>query len=326
MIKNIENIYPETVLFCDFLIAWNNSTKFKKSPSTYDGYVGMISKYIYPYFKSKKLLLTQIKPMHLDGYESYLLHNTNLSINTIRKHHEVIRACLNYAYKNDFIEKNPYKAFSLPRKEETEMKYYTQEQLLQLMKVALGTSLESFIYLSVWFGMRKSEVLGLRWQYVDFKNSVIYVRETRTRIKDYNTGHWVDVQNTRLKTAKSRRNIPMSPEQIMYLNNLHNNSISEYVVTGNNGKPLKYDYILPAFKKLLKKNNLPIIRVHDLRHSNATFLLNNGFNMKQVQEWLGHSTYKLTADTYTHVNETSKVNMSNAVGSVLAPYNSLKLK
>lgn len=319
MIMNIENINPETILFCDFLVLWNNETKYKKSASTYDGYFGMITNHIYPYFKNKGLRLKEIKPMHLEFYQRYLLENTILSINSIRKHHEVIRACLNFAFKNDFINKNPYNYFSLPRKTEYEMKYYTQQQLVKLMNVACGTPLESFIFLAVWFGLRKSEVLGLRWCNVDFNSRVLHICETRTRVKEYSTGHWIEVQNTRLKTSKSKRDLPLSDEQYKYLCSLYNSSCSEYVVSNAEGKPLHYDYILPTFKKLLISNNLPIIRVHDLRHSNATLLLNNGFSMKEVQEWLGHSTYKLTADTYTHVSAENKRNISNSVGSILKP-------
>ena len=181
MIMSIENIDTDKILFCDYIIVWNNETCYRKSPSTYDGYVGIITKYLYPYFKSKGLKLIDVKPMHIEGYQRHILHDTRLSVNTLRKHHEVMRACLNYAYKNDFISKNPYTAFSLPRKVENEMSYYTEEQLLKLLRAAYGTQIESFVYLAVWFGLRKSEILGLRWENVDFLGRCLYIRETRTR-------------------------------------------------------------------------------------------------------------------------------------------------
>ena len=129
MIMSIENIDTDKILFCDYIIVWNNETCYRKSPSTYDGYVGIITKYLYPYFKNKGLRLVDVKPMHIEGYQRHILHDTRLSVNTLRKHHEVMRACLNYAYKNDFICKNPYTAFSLPRKVENEMSYYTEKEL-----------------------------------------------------------------------------------------------------------------------------------------------------------------------------------------------------
>ena len=326
MIMNIENVNPQKILFCDFIVIWNNETGYRKSPSTYDGYVGIISKHLYPYFKRKGLKLNEIKPMHLDAYQRFILHNTSLSVNTIRKHHEIMRACLNYAYKNDLISKNPYNYFSLPRKQEHEICYYSENQLLQLMKAVCGTNIESFVYLAVWFGLRKSEILGLRWDNVDFTNRVIHICETKTRIKDYKTGHWVESQNTRMKTVKSKRVIPLSDEQIKYLSSLKarqlftcNNELGFVCVTSE-GFPLHYDYVLPKFKKILKSNNLPLIRIHDLRHSNATLMLNSGFTMKQVSEWLGHSTYKLTADIYTHVSIENKVEMSETVSHKLLPF------
>ena len=323
--NSIENINPAKILFCDFIVTWNNETKYRKSPSTYDGYVGIITKYLYPYFKAKGLCLIDVKPMHIDGYQKHILHDTNLSVNTLRKHHEVMRACLNYAYRNDFIQKNPYNAFSLPRKEENEMCYYSEKQLIQLMRVAYGTQIESFIYLAVWFGLRKSEVLGLRWDNVDFDNKCLYVCETRTRIKDYASGHWVESQNVRMKTVKSKRAFPLSIEQLHYLSDLYTRQSSlcssiDYVCINFQGVPLHYDYVLHAFQKLLSENDLPKIRIHDLRHSNATLMLNSGFSMKQVSEWLGHSTYKLTADTYTHVSAENKLEMSNTIGHKLAPF------
>lgn len=323
---NIEDICPEVILFCDFIKIWNDETKYRKSPSTYDGYFGIITKYVYPYFKAKELRLIDVKPMHLDSYQKYILHNTNLSVNTLRKHHEVMRACLNYAYKNEFIKKNPYSFFSLPRKQNNEMCYYSEEQLLLLMRAVCGTSIESFVYLAVWFGLRKSEILGLRWKNVDFENKCLYICETRTRIKDYTTGHWIESQNSIMKTVKSKRTFPLSREQLDYLSDLRRRQgmCCEYVCVTSSGSPIHYDYVLPKFKKVLKANNLPIIRIHDLRHSNATLMLNSGFNMKQVSEWLGHSTYKLTADTYTHISEENKADMSNAIGHILNLNRSVK--
>lgn len=325
MINTIESINPEKILFCDYIIVWNNETKYRKSPSTYDGYVGIITKHLYPYFKAKGLRLIDVKLMHIEGYQRHILHDTSLSVNTLRKHHEVMRACLNYAYKNDFISKSPYTAFSLPRKVENEMSYYTEEQLVKLLRVAYGTQIESFIYLAVWFGLRKSEVLGLRWDNVDFDNKCLYICETRTRIKDYNSGHWVESQNVRMKTLKSKRAFPLSVEQLHYLSDLYTRQASlcssiDYVCINFQGVPLHYDYVLHAFQKLLRENDLPKIRIHDLRHSNATLMLNSGFSMKQVSEWLGHSTYKLTADTYTHVSAENKLDMSNTIGHKLAPF------
>lgn len=323
MILRIEDVNENTLL-CDFIVVWNNETKYRKSPSTYDGYVGIISKYLYPYFKRSELCLLDVKPYYLEKYQRYLMHNTSLSINTTRKHHEILRACLNYAYKNDLIEKNPYKNYSIPRHEETEMHYYTQEQLMKLMQSVCGTNIESFVYLAVWFGLRKSEILGLRWENVDFIKKQINICETRTRIKDYVSGHWIESQNKRMKTQKSKRVIPLSDEQFKYLQNLYyrqtNNIIYPhgYVCVNSDGFPLHYDYVLPKFKHLLKANDLPPIRIHDLRHSNATLMLNSGFSMKQVSEWLGHSTYKLTADTYTHVSAENKRDMSNTIGEKLS--------
>lgn len=322
--NSIENINPAKILFCDYIIVWNNETKYRKSPSTYDGYVGIITKYLYPYFKAKGLCLIDVKPMHIEGYQRHILHDTSLSVNTLRKHHEVMRACLNYAYRNDFISKNPYSAFSLPRKVENEMCYYSEKQLIQLMRVAYGTQIESFVYLVVWFGLRKSEVLGLRWDNVDFENKCLYICETRTRIKDYASGHWVESQNVRMKTVKSKRVFPLSIEQLKYLSDLQHRQMlvsqSGYVCVNSQGEPLHYDYVLHAFQKLLRENSLPKIRIHDLRHSNATLMLNSGFSMKQVSEWLGHSTYKLTANTYTHVSTENKVEMSQTIGHKLAPF------
>ena len=325
MIMSIENIDTDKILFCDYIIVWNNETCYRKSPSTYDGYVGIITKYLYPYFKSKGLRLVDVKPMHIEGYQRHILHDTRLSVNTLRKHHEVMRACLNYAYKNDFISKNPYTALSLPRKVENEMSYYTEEQLLKLLRAAYGTQIESFVYLAVWFGLRKSEILGLRWENVDFLGRCLYIRETRTRIKDYKSGHWVESQNKRMKTVKSRREFPLSDEQLDYLHKLYSRQAPlckarNYVCVNAEGIPLHYDYVLHAFQDLLRKNDLPKIRIHDLRHSNATLMLNSGFSMKEVSEWLGHSTYKLTADTYTHVSAENKAQMSKTIGYKLSPY------
>ena len=128
-----------------------------------------------------------------------------------------------------------------------------------------------------------------------------------------------------MKTVKSRREFPLSDEQLDYLHKLYSRQAPlckarNYVCVNAEGVPLHYDYVLHAFQDLLRKNDLPKIRIHDLRHSNATLMLNSGFSMKEVSEWLGHSTYKLTADTYTHVSAENKAQMSKTIGCKLSPY------
>lgn len=195
------------------------------------------------------------------------------------------------------------------------------------MSVAKGDVLETAIYLTIWLGLRREEVLGLKWCNIDFEKHIIKICETVVRAKQ--DGKIVSISRKRTKTETSNRVLYMTDViedyllHIKYQQNKYQlicgNSydINDYVCKNKLGEPVKPDYITHHFNALLKKNGLRHIKFHDLRHSCASYMLDNGYNLKQIQELLGHSNYNFTADVYTHVDIKSKQDMANKISNDL---------
>ncbi|MDQ2905263.1 MAG: site-specific integrase [Chloroflexota bacterium] len=182
------------------------------------------------------------------------------------------------------------------------------KQAHELLEAVRGDRLEGIIVLALTTGMRRGELLGLKWQDIDFDRKVLKVRRTL----DYYAGHGGYIE-TEPKTAKGRRSI-MLPSFVVEVLRVHRVRQLEmrlsagdrwedldYVFTGLLGGRLNPRYVLKLFDKLLQQVGFPHMRFHDLRHSAATLLLSMGVDAKIVQEILGHSNISMTMDTYTHV-------------------------
>lgn len=179
---------------------------------------------------------------------------------------------------------------------------------------------------STLYGFRRSEVLGLKWHNIDFENETIWIRETLQQSTKALTGECNYTSET--KTESSNRTLPMTPQvkevllEQKRLQQEHKNLLdgayylNDYVCTFDNGKEITPNYLSRTFHKIIKKTNLPMIRFHDLRHSVASNLLNDGFTTVQVAEWLGHSSSTTTLKFYAHIDKTSKMAIANSLARV----------
>ena len=317
---NTKCFFSKNILFCDFVKQWNDITKCEKQISTFDGYIHMIDRYIYPYFLETQNTLIDLKVNDIHDYFFTLKKYFKLSPTTISRHYEIIKASLNYAVKNKIIKENPCDFIKKPKKDSKEIYPYNEQELKKLMSVAKHTVLESSIYLSIWYGLRRSEVLGLRWENVDFVNNRIYICEKVVRAKV--NGKLQRVASSQMKNDTSKRVLPMSNEIRIYLLNLKAmqpyQNTSDYVCVYKNGKPIEPDYLSKNFSKLLKQNGLRHIRFHDLRHSCATYLINKNLNMKDVSEWLGHADISTTINMYTHIDLARKNIIANEISKIIS--------
>lgn len=317
-------IEPSKVLFCDYLTEWIELNKNSLQVTTYDNYKHMLNKHIYPYFKEKGIVLSKLKPIDIQRYYSEKLKD--LSPNTVIKHHGIIRSSIAYAVKTNLIRTNVADLVDKPKRERYEGSAYTIDELNKLFVAAKGSSIETPILIAAFYGLRRSEVLGLTWDAIDFDNKIISIR--RKVVRGYNEdGKLVTMPQNKLKSETSYRSLPLCGiihdylkqikeeqehnKQIM--GNEYNHEFDDYICVNPMGALLNPDYISDVFSKLLAKNGLRHIRYHDLRHSCATLLVHLGFNLKDVQEWLGHSDFLITANTYTHVDMTEKVKMMDSV-------------
>lgn len=186
-----------------------------------------------------------------------------------------------------------------------------------------GNTVETVIRLTALYGFRRSEVCGLKWSAVDFHQKTLTVRRAAVMV-----GTKLECVD-KTKTASSYRTLPLTTEMAQYLQTLKaqqedakklmGTSCEEdgYVCCWPDGSPLKPEYVSRRFDKLLRENGLPKIRFHDLRHSAASLLLELGFSLKDIQEWLGHSDIATTANIYSHLQYKSKVEMAEKAGSIL---------
>ena len=261
----------------------------------------------------------------LDFYD-YLKCERNLKNNSIKKYKEILAPALNIAYRDNLIERNPYDFMPKLKREKSKREYYDQSELENLFQITDSTIIGLIVRVAAYYGFRRSEIAGLRWQSIDFKRKTITVEN-----KVLNIEKEVICTET-LKTLSSNRTMPLLPEieerlikrkkEIEHNKKIYKSSYNkkyeDYVFVNDIGDLILPDYISHFFGDLLKKHNLKHIRFHDLRHSCASLLVANKVPMKHIQEWLGHSSYNLTADTYSHLSFESKKESANVISKVLS--------
>jgi len=296
---------PQNMTVETYLKKWlEDYAKIKVAKTTFATYEDA-AKNIIQHLGSVKL--EQLKPMHIQSYISKMLEE-GASVRAVRYNYAVLRAALNTAVKWQLISANPCNAVTPPSKVKTKMHTLDKQQVDTLIEGARNTPLFIPILLAVTCGLRRGEILGLKWDNVNLRNNIINVTQTRVRVpsgeeiieKEPKSSHSIRTIAIPEMTAKAlKEEWKRQAQNKLALGEKYNNQ--NYVVCWDDGTPYAPDYITKAFKKLLKKLNLPDIRFHDLRHTHATLLLEEGIHPKVVQERLGHSSITLTLDVYSHV-------------------------
>lgn len=296
-----------------FLQYWyDNVIKNAVEITTWESYGTIVNGHLIPYFSSRNLPLQKLKTADLQLYMNYKYENGRmdgkggLSANCLKKHYAVLKKALDYAVKNDLILVNPVLNVEMPKVKSYTAKYYTVDQLEILLEHCQGSSIESAVFLSVHYGFRRGEVLGLRYCDVDFSGKTITICNTRTQVHS--------VVEKQPKSAASLRTLPLIPRVEHYLLALKERQTKEKALFGStyhendyicklaDGTPLNVNSLSHKFRRLLQNCGMPPIRFHDLRHSVASYLLKNGVSLKEIQLWCGHSDIAVTAMLYTHVD------------------------
>lgn len=309
--------------FHAYLEQWVEMAKSTIQINTYATYVSLLKASILPYFIEKDIKLQDLKPKDIQDFYTAQLRRVKAS--TVIHYHAIIHKALKYAVKIDLIPVNPATKVERPRQDRFVGSFYDSEEVNQLFEIVKGTKMEIPIIFGAFYGLRRSEIVGLRWESIDFKNNVFVINHT---VVSFNLeGKYVIHAADTTKTKSSMRSLPLVPaikEKLLAIKaqqefnrklcgNSYNTDYLGYVCVNEIGERIRPGYITSTFPKILEEYDMRRIRFHDLRHSCASLLLANNVPMKQIQDWLGHSDFSTTANIYAHLDYSSKVSSAQAM-------------
>lgn len=308
--------------FSSYLVQWMEIARSTLKPNTAAGYASMIQNPIAPYFQQRGITLGGLQAVDIQMF--YTSQLKRVSANTVIHYHAIIHRALNTLLRQTSLTSIRQTRWSGQEGRFT-ASFYDGNEVNRLFQAARGTPLELPVMLAAFYGLRRSEVVGLKWDAIDFENKTIAIRHTVTACAE--KGRRIEVAADTTKTASSRRTLPLVPAFQTKLAALKEEQEKNRILCGRSyctdylgyvlvdamGNRLKLSYISTAFPALLKRNGLRPIRFHDLRHSCASLLLKNGVPMKQIQEWLGHSDFSTTANIYAHLDAGSKLTSAQAM-------------
>lgn len=272
--------------------------------SSYIKYRKVIDTYILP--ELGHLKLQKLSPQIVQAFYRRK-EKEGLAPKTVNSIHGVLHKALDTAVRWNMLARNVCDVLSPPRIVKHEIQPLSMEQAQHLLEVARGDRLEMPLLLALVTGLRRGELLGLKWADIDFAQGALQVKRTL----DYVAHHGYVESESKTKSGRRRIALPKFVVEALKQHRIQQLEQrlkvgeawqeSDYVFTGLTGGPFNPRYLLILFDQLLESAELPHMRFHDLRHSAATILLSMGINPKIVQEILGHSNISMTMDVYSHV-------------------------
>lgn len=251
--------------------------------------------------------LSKLTVQHVQKFYSQTLQK-GLSPQSVRLLHAMLHKAFDYAVRVDLLARNICDNVSLPRVEKRETRALSLEQALRLIETVRGHRMEALFVLALVTGMRRGEIVGLKWSDVNLAEGVISVQRSLVELKG-------GIIESKPKSTRGYRSILLPPFALEDLKKhrerqerMRQGALkwqeNDYVFCTSHGTPFAAANLRTEFKALLRKAELPDIRFHDLRHSVATLLLEIGTHPKIVQELLGHENIGMTMDIYSHVMPT----------------------
>ncbi len=288
-----------------FLEIWlHDYAETNTSPRTVEGYREKVHSYIIPHMGHIPLI--KLTPQHIQSLYSDLLQR-GLSPRTVLHAHRILREALGHGLKWGLLLRNVCDAVDPPKPRRKEMAALDTPDVQTFLDAAVTSPYGPLFFLDIYTGMRRGELLGLRWTAVDLNTRTISVTETLQRL----TGQGLVA--TQPKTDRSRRLVSLPPSAVALLSGLkvkqreQHEALglewkeTDYVFSHYDGRPFHPDTVSHAFADIVKKAGLPHVRLHDLRHPHASLMLKQGVHPKIVSERLGHASITITLDTYSHI-------------------------
>lgn len=314
----------------DFLYEWLSTRKPHIQPTTYHNYTKMIEGRVTDCFGPQKMLLMELNYHQLDDFYNSI-RKDGCCENSVVKYHAMLKMALDYAIRKEYIQINAAdRAVEKPsRKNRYKPNYYSRDELNRLLRTVTDDVLYVPILLAAYYGLRRSEVLGIRWSSIDFEKKTIAIEHKV--IEGSAAGQEGLLLMDEMKTKSSRRTLPLLPtperalldakaRQEEYRRACRKGYCTkylEYACVDSLGNLLSPAFLSAHFSYLLEKHGLPHIRFHDLRHTCASLLVAEGVDMKRIQLWLGHSNFSTTADIYAHLDFASKRDTGAVIDSLL---------
>lgn len=309
--------------FDAYLWRWLQVAKSTIAITTYSSYFGMLRNPICPWFQKRGVTLKKLTAKHIQDF--YTAQLKRVCPNTVIHYHAVIHRALKYAVKTDLLPTNPADKIDRPKKNGFLPGFYDKDEINRLFDCVQGLIIEAPVKLTAFYGLRRSEVLGLKWNAIDFENGTVTIQHTVTGCNV--DGKYTVVARDTTKTKSSRRTLPLAPPIRSFLlklkaeqaehrrlcGNCYCPKVEGYICINEMGYRISPEYLSRNFELVLERNGLRRIRFHDLRHSSASLLLANHVPLKQIQEWLGHSDFSTTANIYAHLDAASKLNTADAM-------------
>ncbi len=326
-----EYIRPEKTLFKEFVKEWEKKyARENLGGQTLQSYKSNLDNHILPVFGNKRL--EQIKTMHivnfLDGLQRKDGKKEPMSSSTKKYIYRVMKNILDRAVEWKLIKENPVSSVKKPKEKKKEINVYTEEEVEELFRVAQNRSLHwrVFVTLALAAGLRRGELLGLEWKHIDLEEGNLYVKQTIVR----------GIDNKPLikepKTERSTRPISLSPSIITELKAYRLHWKKEKIATGEFWTEENHEYVFcnekgehfypttPTtwWRRFIESTDVRFIRLHDLRHTSATLMINAGIHAKIISERLGHSKMQFTMDTYGHALEIADKEAAQKIDHVFA--------
>ena len=323
------DIAPDKITVGDFLERWLRDYATERvAASTLQRYQGIVRHHLTPALG--RLRLSDLRPAHIQAaYSSFQRRDgrgESLSAKTVKEHHAVLREALSWAIKWQLLRTaNPADAVSAPRAQRKEMRVLSPERAQRFLEAASDSPYHTFFYLALQTGARSGELLALRWQDVDLDAATMRIMRTARFAKGQG------IVFSQPKTQRSRRPVALSPATVAALREHRREQLEQRMQVGPGyqegdlvfadrlGRPVYDSTVRRVFYGVVKAANVGPLRVHDLRHSAATLMLQAGINVKVISERLGHATVSITLDTYSHVLPDMQREAAAALDGVLEP-------
>ena len=302
-------------------IWFENYAKIKVRPSSHQTYRGYIDNHIKP--NVGKIPLGKLTTLELQKLYKKLLSKgrvdrievkgqpKGLSPKTVRNIHQGISSAMDFAKNQKLIAVNPTVGCALPKLEHREMETLPVEQLASFLREAKESGVFEMYYIELATGLRRGELLGLKWEDLDLEQGTLRVQRQVSRING-------EVMEAPLKAKNSYRTISLGADAVGILKEQRKKcGSSEYAFPSPTGEPISPDSVIQMLHRVLKRAGLPKVRFHDLRHTFATVALQNGVDIKTVSGILGHYSAGFTLDTYAHVTTAAQREAAKTMGNIL---------